>query len=352
MKYLHHINIKKTSIMEYFAAILRFIEFYYSMANNPSIAAIAYGCSGKSEFVVSSLELMNIATTSSLYCSGQLEILNALEQAFTSKIARILQNNYDCSSGVNLLNGLTCALCCGYYSQSISAELEIVVLNSVHWIYPNTKSVYRTDPADQFDWLKQKLLNLKKRGKKVLILSHVPPGHEPNVTRMYNVPKFNTRLTNLLGQYENIIVGVLCGHLHHDAIFADPLVLTKAIYAAPSLSRLTGDPGVRLYSYNRNTGEIVNYQQFYMTEERGWVVHTQNSVYGVLGNSAEILRQAVKENICTYIRFFTYLEDKTEMCDKMCIQSIYCASLSLSPEKYNACMKYDFYYKFLEDIKC
>ncbi|XP_036354823.1 acid sphingomyelinase-like phosphodiesterase 3a [Octopus sinensis] len=221
----------------------------------------------------------------------------------------------------------------GYYSTHISDSLLAIVLNSVLWILPNQDASSQTDPGDQFLWLNHTLMKAQANNKTVLIFTHVPPGHEPNVTRQYNSQTLTKQFIDILGEFDQTVLGVFCGHLHKDAFFGDPALYSRVIYASPPLSWIAGNPGVRLYNY-----DISDYTQYYLTSHGEWVAHSQSKIYSVTTNHAQTLLRAVQDNICTYIALFAQSDVVRLDCDQVCALSLYCSMRTLTPADYSAFM--------------
>lgn len=61
----------------------------------------------------------------------------------------------------------------GYYSQVISPGLRIISLNTILWYIPNDFTEKMGDPANQFKWLEEVLINCSKLSEKVFYMIYV-----------------------------------------------------------------------------------------------------------------------------------------------------------------------------------
>lgn len=164
----------------------------------------------------------------------------------------------------------------GYYSTLIRPGLRVMGLNT-NLLYSQNKLTGKSaDPAQQFQWMTATLSDARKNNEKVILLSHVPPGlFEKYSGLMWFYNEFNTQYVRILQNFSDVITSQIYGHEHTDSyrILKDPKgapigVLFLAPAVTPWNSSLAGvganNPSIRLYTYNRKDGTVLNYQQYYL----------------------------------------------------------------------------------------
>lgn len=109
----------------------------------------------------------------------------------------------------------------GYYSISLSEHrISFLVINANY--YSARHSGLGDDPADQFKWLEDQLDTAKTRGRRVVLISHIPLGvnvyDESEALRSH----YSNRIRSILRRYASTILFCLYGHYHS----AYPLVLS------------------------------------------------------------------------------------------------------------------------------
>jgi sphingomyelin phosphodiesterase acid-like 3 len=158
---------------------------------------------------------------------------------------------------------------------------RLFVLNSIYFSvnYNNACGLATQTPAlDQLGWLAVTLEAARASGERVWLLMHVPPGINsfnsaeivprggPPVT--YWQPELTSRFLELIRRYRSTIRIAFAGHTHMDdfrmiRVDGHPAVLCKIV---PAISPIFGNnPGYQVYQYDRGTGEVQNYQTYYLT---------------------------------------------------------------------------------------
>ncbi|KOC63983.1 Acid sphingomyelinase-like phosphodiesterase 3b [Habropoda laboriosa] len=106
----------------------------------------------------------------------------------------------------------------------------------------------------------------------VYIVGHTPPGVDD---RESGAPvlseRHNLRYLHVIRQSSDIIRGQFFGHWHSDTfrvIYSDTDSPVSWIMMAPSISPSTlggpNNPGLRLYKFETNTGQVLDYTQYYL----------------------------------------------------------------------------------------
>ncbi|XP_050462261.1 acid sphingomyelinase-like phosphodiesterase 3a [Cataglyphis hispanica] len=171
----------------------------------------------------------------------------------------------------------------GYYTiEQRSKKYRIVFLNTNLWLNPvdsrmphrvGSSTVDNTqDPFGQWSWFQSVLENARKKKETVYIVGHTPPGvddHEIGAAALNE--KHNTKYLQTVRLYSDIIRGQFFGHWHSDTfrvIYNDMGQPVSWIMMTPSVtpSAVGGpnNPGLRLYKFETNTGQILDYTQYYL----------------------------------------------------------------------------------------
>jgi len=169
----------------------------------------------------------------------------------------------------------------------------MVGLNSNIWYRSNKVNFTNpVDPSGQFKWLEKTLEDAKQNDKKVFLFTHIPPGKFERFYQefedSYGFPWFkedyNFRYLQILQEYADTIHLQLYGHHHTDTFKLirnqpdfDGTGLENEVIGvgilAPAvtpwnstLAPETGanNPAIRLFKYNIKTGEILDYEQFWL----------------------------------------------------------------------------------------
>ncbi|KAL0215086.1 hypothetical protein P9112_007270 [Eukaryota sp. TZLM1-RC] len=163
----------------------------------------------------------------------------------------------------------------GYFRIDMNQKYSFLVLNSNYWVMYDKSSEGVPDPADQFKWLENELAKLRTEGKKVLISSHVPPGskgNRPLERDMMN--SHHSKLLNILEEYLDILTVYLASHEHSDSfrLFTVdgstlPVLVAPAVLPEATPIYFGNNPAIRLYEYDTETGQLLDYYQYYLDLE-------------------------------------------------------------------------------------
>jgi len=151
----------------------------------------------------------------------------------------------------------------GFYSQTVYPGMRAVVLNSLY-LDKNNLAVSQNETVDlggQWAWFSSTLLESRYRGEKVWIVGHIPPGSSEAVEW------FSGAFQNISAEYADVILGQFWGHSHRDEfrLLRDAFNrVVGVVFIAPSLMIDGKFPGVRLYTFNRSTFEILDFTQYWI----------------------------------------------------------------------------------------
>ncbi|TPP66076.1 Acid sphingomyelinase phosphodiesterase 3b [Fasciola gigantica] len=155
-------------------------------------------------------------------------------------------------------------------------RLLLVSLNGLIWYTGNILSGNAgPDPLGQLDWLNRTFSWARKSAHKIVLVSHFPPGASENSPRTFQFlrPEINDRFVRLLRTNSDLLMVSLFAHEHVDSfrvIFDDKNRPAVSALVAPSVCplRLRGlgsfNPRIRLYQYDRQTGSLLGYEQYYL----------------------------------------------------------------------------------------
>lgn len=255
----------------------------------------------------------------------------------------------------------------GYYMiERKTLKLQIVVLN--------TNLMRRADNDEdanrQWDWLNKVLHKCQLHKETVYLVGHMPPGSDERQrgTLSYAYSDHNNRrYIQLVRKYADIIVGQFFGHLHSDSfriIYNEGRAVSWAMLAPSLTPRRTTDgpnnPGLRLYKFDKDTGQVIDYTQYYLDlsnanrkGEAEWVVeYNFSSYYGItnitplsLHNLAEKLTQYSPSGNPTFTRYYRansvriHNESQIHICDLSCAHNHYCAITRIDYHEHEDCLR-------------
>ncbi|XP_067144161.1 acid sphingomyelinase-like phosphodiesterase 3b [Centruroides vittatus] len=271
----------------------------------------------------------------------------------------------------------------GYYSFPLSSSLTILGLNTILWYKSNTLTLNSTDPANQYIWLENELMEAEKEGKKVYIIGHVSPGHSNRgvwneINPSLYQERFNEKYIDIVNKYSNVIAGQFFAHLHADlfGLFRNKDRITSSMLLSSSITpwhsiepsmkgvSVSPNPSIRLYYYNRQDGKILDYDHFFLnltkanklfdtkldnqendSSEFTWkLFYTFTKEYeleDVTTRSLEELFKKLKTKPGFFEKYynFTTVGKENGLCDKICIRLHLCAISFQSHHNYSSCVK-------------
>ncbi|XP_069125849.1 acid sphingomyelinase-like phosphodiesterase 3b [Argopecten irradians] len=254
----------------------------------------------------------------------------------------------------------------GYYQVHSKTGLVLIGLNT-NLLYsqdPLTKGT--GDPAGQFKWLRRKLSEARSLNKKVILFSHIAPGYfEKYEGMMWFYDDYNYEYVKILQTFNDVIATQIYGHEHTDSFrlvkdnFGEPVdVLFLSPAVTPWNSSLAGvganNPGVRLYEYNQDNGEILNYWQYFLNlssviagnppiwqleyEAKADYNLTRLQPLEMLQLVRSFNNEKLNEIYMKYLRFNSVSQDIQPSCDEACVKQHFCAISELETSAYQTCL--------------
>ncbi|XP_076650576.1 cyclic GMP-AMP phosphodiesterase SMPDL3A isoform X2 [Halictus rubicundus] len=189
----------------------------------------------------------------------------------------------------------------GYYTiEQRSEKYRIIFLNTNLWLNvvnvvngADNRMLHRTaastidnteDPFGQWSWFQSTLDNARRKKETVYIVGHTPPGvDERDSGAAAFSESHNTKYLEFVRLYADIIRGQFFGHWHSDTfrvVYSDTGLPVSWIMMAPSISPSTpggpNNPGLRLYKFETNTGQVLDYTQYYLDLSNANIVGKAN----------------------------------------------------------------------------
>lgn len=258
-------------------------------------------------------------------------------------------NSGVCSTG----KGLACIAndslidfgCYSVYPLGKNGGLKMIVLNTVMfaqdqdaefaWHYYGPKGTQASDTKAQMDWFKRQL-NQAKADEAIMIGVHIPPGRDayqavpgqvnemwdPNL--MYDGKPIKTAFLDIVGQYQDQIIGMLTSHTHMDGLRKmmynknGNLEFSDLIVSIPGITPGHGNnPGMKLISYDSQNFEWHNFTTVYND------FHATGTVSSQWGNEAFSFDNNFGAKKDSYMRDWVAQMDSTKLLQS--IESIYTA---------------------------
>ncbi|XP_064483650.1 acid sphingomyelinase-like phosphodiesterase 3b [Ornithodoros turicata] len=274
----------------------------------------------------------------------------------------------------------------GYYSRQLNKHLRILVLNNVLWYAANQKTCNMHDPSDQMHWLQKQLEDARSSQQKVFITGHIAPGFNNRANpgqvafQLYH-KEHSMKFNSLMSEYADIVAGQFYGHQHSHAF----VLISSGSGSVSTAAHLSGsvtpwgsiharavnisipvNPSVRLYKYDRSTGNLLDYTVYFMNLTQAnadydqartsneaaqpnmlWQpLYTFTTAYNVPdASTASVLALYAKmvageDVIAQYVRYTTSLKDFGP-CDDFCIRVHLCAIGHTDTMDYQTCMNSD-----------
>ncbi|OWF39125.1 acid sphingomyelinase-like phosphodiesterase 3b [Mizuhopecten yessoensis] len=254
----------------------------------------------------------------------------------------------------------------GYYQGHTKTGLVMVGLNTNLLFSQDPLTKGTGDPAGQFQWLRRKLSEARSLNKKVILFSHIAPGYfEKYQDLMWFYNDYNNEYIKILQTFNDVIATQVYGHEHTDSFrlvkdsYGEPVdILFLSPAVTPWNSSLAGvganNPGVRLYEYNQNNGEIINYWQYFLNlssvisgNPPNWALEYEaKKVYNLtklqplevlaLVNSFD--NDKFNKLYMKYLQFNSVSQDVMPYCDESCVKQHFCAISELEKSGYQSCL--------------
>ncbi|XP_021695598.1 acid sphingomyelinase-like phosphodiesterase 3b [Aedes aegypti] len=219
----------------------------------------------------------------------------------------------------------------------------------------------------QWTWLESVLAQSKDSKKFVYIVGHIPPGSdERHIGHMpYGHTSFteknNLRYLRLVKKYSEIIQGQFFGHLHSDSfrvVYSDSGKPISWMMIAPSITPRkmseSNNPAMRLYKFDTDTGQVLDYTQYYLDLEQAnqlgeavWQpeYNLTTYYYGLgevssvaLHNLADRFTNADDTQFAKYYRANS-VRHSTQTCEGSCLLNHYCAITRLDYRELRSCLE-------------
>lgn len=155
----------------------------------------------------------------------------------------------------------------GYYSYPLNSRVTVVSMSSILYDSHNLFKIHPHPDDPQVVWFDQLLSEARQNSSHLLLLGHIFPGAGEST------PKFNAWLTKILQENQDVLHNGIFGHSHSDQWVIIPPNATNitrppaVALVTPSMMPDQRDPSFRIYKYRRSTGELVDYQQYYVDLE-------------------------------------------------------------------------------------
>ncbi|KAL0226858.1 hypothetical protein P9112_014182 [Eukaryota sp. TZLM1-RC] len=166
----------------------------------------------------------------------------------------------------------------GYYKVDLNPKFSFLVLNSGCYFSFDDSSVKQKDPLGQFQWLTSQIKSLRNQKKTAIIITHVAPGQHGQLLYPQMLENHQSKLLKILYDAGDVIKGYINGHEHSDSIklietsdggyipvFVCPSILSEG---GPDLAYFGNNPAVRLFKYDKSSGKLLDYQQFWFDLEK------------------------------------------------------------------------------------
>uniref|UniRef100_A0A6B2E4C8 Putative acid sphingomyelinase 4 n=1 Tax=Phlebotomus kandelakii TaxID=1109342 RepID=A0A6B2E4C8_9DIPT len=221
----------------------------------------------------------------------------------------------------------------------------------------------------QWEWLEAVLVKSSRNKETVYIVGHMPPGSDerqvgngPNGHSTFT-EKNNSKYLRLVRKYSSIIQGQFFGHLHSDSfriVYSDMGKPVSWIMMAPSVTPRkmnvgANNPGMRLYKFETDTGQVLDYTQYYLDLEQAntameatWQAeyNLTTQYYGLaevtslaLHNLADRFTNLDDPLLAKYYRANS-VRYVSNQCDGVCALNHYCAITRLDYSGFRECLEH------------
>ncbi|XP_038613908.1 acid sphingomyelinase-like phosphodiesterase 3b [Tachyglossus aculeatus] len=255
-----------------------------------------------------------------------------------------------------------------FYSERLTgpgAAGRMVVLNTNLYYNKNQQTEGLGDPGDQFRWLDELLTNASRRGEKVFIAGHVPPGYfEKKRSQAWFREPFSQRYVELVRKHHGVIAGQFFGHHHTDSfrMFYDlegvpigVMFLTPGVTpwktTLPGVDNGANNPAIRVWEYDRATLQLQDTVTYYFnltqsaagSPPRWEEEYRLTRAYRVRDASPPSMQTVLEritdddQHLQCYYRFNSVSYAMTP-CDAGCRVDHICAIREVDPARYEDCV--------------
>ncbi|XP_073840990.1 acid sphingomyelinase-like phosphodiesterase 3b [Musca autumnalis] len=223
------------------------------------------------------------------------------------------------------------------------------------------------DTEKQWIWLEEVLSKSKANKETVYIVGHIPPGSdERHIGLQQNghttfTESNNKRYLELVRKYASIIQGQFFGHLHSDSfriIYDDTGKPVSWMMLSPSvtprkMSVGSNNPAMRLYKFDTDSGQVLDYTQYYMdlqnanlVGEPNWVPEYNLTHYYALSDISAITLHNFVERFTSndgswFAKYYraNSVRYQTDPCGNMCMLNHYCAITRVDYKEFRQCLE-------------
>ncbi|XP_037901368.1 uncharacterized protein LOC119645303 [Glossina fuscipes] len=223
------------------------------------------------------------------------------------------------------------------------------------------------DTEKQWLWLEDVLSKSKISKETVYIVGHIPPGSdERHIGLQQNghttfTESNNKRYLELVRKYSSIIQGQFFGHLHSDSfriIYDDKGKPVSWMMISPSvtprkMSIGSNNPAMRLYKFDTDSGQVLDYTQYYTdlsaantNVEPNWVPEYNLTHYYALTDISAISLHNFVDRFTSGDEswFLKYYRANTvryhnDRCDAVCMLNHYCAITRIDYKEFRQCLE-------------
>ncbi|XP_067644628.1 uncharacterized protein [Eurosta solidaginis] len=229
-------------------------------------------------------------------------------------------------------------------------------------------SEYETQDAEkQWMWLEEVLFKSKNNKETVYIVGHIPPGSdERHIGLQQNghttfTETNNKRYLELVRKYSSIIQGQFFGHLHSDSfriIYDDNGKPVSWMMISPSVTPRklnvgSNNPAMRLYKFDTDSGQVLDYTQYFMdlqlanqVGEPNWLPEYNLTHYYALSDISAISLHNFVDRFTSgegtwfnkYSRANT-VRYQTDTCENVCMLNHYCAITRVDYKEFRQCLE-------------
>ncbi|XP_061396134.1 acid sphingomyelinase-like phosphodiesterase 3b, partial [Musca vetustissima] len=201
----------------------------------------------------------------------------------------------------------------------------------------------------------------------VYIVGHIPPGSdERHIGLQQNghttfTESNNKRYLELVRKYSSIIQGQFFGHLHSDSfriIYDDKGTPVSWMMMSPSvtprkMSVGSNNPAMRLYKFDTDSGQVLDYTQYYMDlqsanllGEPNWVPEYNLTHYYALSDISAISLHNFVDRFTSndgswFAKYYraNSVRYQTDPCDSVCMLNHYCAITRVDYKEFRQCLE-------------
>lgn len=239
-------------------------------------------------------------------------------------------------------------------------HLQVVVLNTVLFSPKYKICGHGRDMREpELRWLDSTLRDASRRGDKVWLLYHIPPGIDAYATLHAKGPCRDSavslwrpgdqdRFWRILGRYSGVVTAAFAGHTHMDEIRLSEGA--SFIHVTPAVSPLFGNnPGFVVFSYAKDNGRIADARTYYLDlaasgdSSAHWALEYDFAeAYAqpaIDGQTVEAVQKAIGDDTAIRDRYLTYypVSSASSSTDLAHWLAYWCATKASTPDTFVEC---------------